>query len=91
MLLAYADDIIILSDNLEDLDRFMREFTNVAIETGLLVNPLKSEIMIRQPRPDGTILPETLPIGNFDIKVTNKLKYLGIYLTDGLNRPMIVR
>lgn len=91
MLLAYADDIIILSDNMEDLNRFMREFADVAIEAGLLVNPLKSEIMIRDPHSNGALLPDTLPIGNFHIKVTNKLKYLGIYLTDGLNRPMIVR
>lgn len=89
-LLAYADDIILLADNMEDLNQFVKEFSNVAEEIGLRINPQKCEVLIRDPNNVEMSPPLSLPVGRFNIPVVDKMNYLGVYLTNNLNRPMIV-
>ena len=90
-LLAYADDLLLLADNMQDLHKFIDEFSDVAQEVGLSINPQKCELLIRNPNNPETNHPPSLPVGRFNITRVNKLKYLGVYLTNNLNRPMIVR
>lgn len=70
--------------------KFVEEFSNVAQEMGLRINPQKCELLIRDPNNAETQSPPSLPIGRFNIPVVEKLKYLGVYVTSNLNRPMIV-
>lgn len=48
-LLGYADDLIILTDNIQDLEKFIEEFSDVTHEVGLHINPQKCELLLRDP------------------------------------------
>lgn len=59
---------------------------------GLELNANKSEILIRDPLghiPQQNI-GNLLRIGDLDIKIVDKMKYLGVYLTNSINRPATV-
>lgn len=90
MVLAYADDIIIISENTIELDRFLHKFIPTAGSIGLELNASKSQILIRDPI-DPLSQPQkgsNMRIGNLDIEVVDKMKYLGIYLTNNIdNQP----
>lgn len=90
LILSYADDLVLMSDNLEDLESFVNEFSEAAA-VGLQLNSLKCELLLRDTSSDRPALPKTVRIGRYDIPTVTKLKHLGIFLTDGLNRPLIVR
>jgi hypothetical protein len=55
---------------------------------GMEINPDKSSILIRSPITPST--PSTYQVAGPNIKTTKKIKYLGKYLTNGLNRPHII-
>lgn len=90
MVLAYAVDIKI-SENTLELERFLLEFIPMAV--GLELNTSNSQVLIRDP-----IEPLSQPqkdsnmrLGNVYIVVVDKMKYLGIYSTNNINRPATVR
>lgn len=82
MMLAYADDILVLSDSLQGLDLIMNELIPELRNIGLEINDKKCELLIRDPL--FADKPETVVVGAQVIKVVSSLKYLGIYLHDTL-------
>lgn len=77
LILAYADDLIILSENSMELDRFVNEFVPTAESLGLSLNEDKSLLLIRNPLNTDN-QPTQIRLGAFNIQTTNKMKYLGI-------------
>lgn len=49
MILAYADDIVILSEIQADLERFLDEFVPTADSVCLELNVVKSQLLTRDP------------------------------------------
>lgn len=49
------------------------------------------ELLVRDPNSNRQTLPSCVKLSNFDIKTVEKLKYLGIYISDNLNRALTVR
>ncbi|XP_037037279.1 uncharacterized protein LOC119074981 [Bradysia coprophila] len=60
-------------------------------EVGLRINPEKCELLIRDPNKVELNDVPTLQVGKLNIKVVEKMKYLGTYITSNLNRPLVVR
>lgn len=89
MILAYADDIPIISGNINELTSFSNEFVPTAISLGLQLNENKSEILTRNPdlHAGATQIITHLSLGSWNIPLVNKMKYLG----DHLNRPINVK
>lgn len=91
LLLAFADDILLLSNNLDDLNNIMKSLKENLKLAGLNINFNKSEIMIRDPFENDANLPTILKIDTDEYKVVSSLKYLGVTLTNTLNRPLVTR
>lgn len=71
----------------------MNEFVPTAKSLGLELNANKSQILVRDPV--GLTNPPQIggrmSIGKLDIEVVDKMKYLGVYITNNINRPAAVR
>lgn len=93
MILAYADDVIVISENALELERFLQEFIPTAESIGLELNISKSEVLVRDPYDRQHQLQQggSIRLCNMDIKLVEKMKYLGVYLTNNINRPATVR
>lgn len=86
MILAYADDILIVSDSIPVLEKVMGELIPELKQLGLEVNLQKCELLVRDPvNFDDDDLDHVL-INGMRIKKVIALKYLGIYLTSTLDR-----
>lgn len=92
LILAYADDIIILTEREKDLENFLNEIKPNLKDAGMNINFEKSTIMIRDPSGKEKYKSgEEHKIGQHKLKTTNKMKYLGTFLTNNLNRRETVR
>lgn len=97
LLLAYADDILILSDSKEQSDRILRELIPEPKSIGLEFNEGKCELLIRNPlsvnvmqgvnASDAGSAPISAQIGGLSVRIINSLKYLGAATLD---RPSTV-
>lgn len=90
IILAYADDIIILADSIQSADRIFQELETELQAIGLTVNESKSSVLLRDPTQAVMPLGETIRLGRKDIKVVNVSKYLGIYISSDLDRRSTV-
>lgn len=83
LILAYADDLVVLADNTGQLDMVLHELLLELANIGLSVNNDKCSILIRDPCGLGPH-PEHITLQNIPFAVVPVLKYLGIYLTSNL-------
>lgn len=88
MVLAYADDLIIVSKALPEVELLLTKLKDYLECVGLSLNEEKCKVLIRQPV--GNAVPEVTILGK-SYKTTEPLRYLGIYITPKLDRPMTVR
>lgn len=88
IILAFADDLIIIVDNEADLLLILSKLEEYLSYVGLNLNAAKCKVLVREPRGD----PVTeLEINGQVYRTTDPLRYLGVYFTSRLERPMTVR
>lgn len=89
--MAYADDLVILPTNLQQIRQFVRPLIGALRVLGLEVNPTKSELMIRgpheEPPPAGTMV----DLGPMRVPQVANITYLGGLLSQGLARTATVQ
>ena len=78
LLLLYADDTAIFSNNKENFQKCLDEFNDYCSMWKLNINFIKTELVIFNSRNDQNYL---FSIGEHRIKITDKYKYLGIILS----------
>lgn len=86
LLLAYADDLVIVTDSISSMTDVVRELEIELAAIGLTVNAKKSNILLRDPIQCHSPLAEEVLINGKHIKVAATIKYLGIYLSADLHR-----
>lgn len=86
--IRYADDTVILSDKLEDLQHLLNCVNAEGQEMGLNININKTKFMVfsRQPHLDAS-----LQINTKNIDRVTQFKYLGCYITEQLNPDREIR
>lgn len=88
MILAFADDLIIIAETIEDVEAILTKLTEYLSYVGLSLNKDKCKVLIREPRSEA--IPDVEVCGR-SYKATDPLRYLGVHLTARLERPKTVR
>lgn len=91
IILAYADDILIICKDIKLLSRITATLKQLFADVGLTVHPKKSELLVRDPKSTKVAVEETFNIASMEMKSLPIIRYLGIYLTSTLNRPENVK
>lgn len=87
-LLAFADDLIIIAEQVSDVDTILTSLKEHLAYVGLKLNESKCKVLVREPK--GEAVPEVEILGKV-YKTTEPIKYLGVQLTARLDRPLTVR
>src|SRR6267154_5521977 len=77
--IMYADDLILLSSSIIELQNMLVICDSVALELGINFNAVKSKCI--NIGPDLSISPTNLLIGNFNLPWADNLEYLGICIS----------
>ncbi|KAK3907141.1 Transposon TX1 uncharacterized 149 kDa protein [Frankliniella fusca] len=85
LLLGYADDPLVLSDERQDLVAFLGAFRAGLAEVGLALNAHKCEYLVRQPGA-APGAPRVAHLAGLDIPWVDQLVYLGALVTSTLFR-----
>lgn len=88
IILAFADDILVITDKKETLERIMAALEKHLREVGLEINHDKSQILVRDPYEKKNM---EISLNGKIYKISDCVKYLGISLTRTLNRPATAR
>lgn len=88
LILVFADDIIVIAETVEDLERIVSKLKEYLEFVGLNLNEDKCKVLVREPNAEA--VDELVVLGR-SYKTTEPLRYLGIYLTARLDRPMTIR
>lgn len=88
LILAFADDIIIVVERLEDLELILAKIKEFLSYVGLNLNESKCKVLIREPTGEAV---EEVEIDGRVYNTTDPVRYLGIYITARLERPKTVR
>jgi hypothetical protein len=80
-LLAYADDVNIVGENIDTIQRNTKALLDASKEVGLEVNPEKTKYMLVS-RCQKAGQKQSIKIGNRSFENVVKFKYLGTTLTD---------
>lgn len=89
MLLAYADDITILTSNLRDLEQAVTQFIPILSKYGMGLNVSKSGILIKDA--DNAIQPAHITIQQQNFPVVKSIKFLGMPITADMHRKDSIR
>lgn len=89
-ILAYADDLLILCENEEDVEKLIGILEPLLASVGLQINTSKTKILYRDPYDIKNTSPDcTKQFGKYKLVVVTKLRYLGTYITSSLTRKEI--
>lgn len=88
--IAFADDILLISKSIKDLDRIVKLLKEELSKVGLELNPKKSKILIREPLRSRAV-PDQVIVDGDSLEVVNTMRYLGTFLTGTLDRPNTTR
>jgi hypothetical protein len=80
-LLAYADDVVIVGENRDTIQKNTKALLDASKEVGLEVNPDKTKYMLVS-RCEKAEQRQSIKIGNRPFEDVAKFKYLGTTLTD---------
>jgi hypothetical protein len=80
-LLAYADDVHIVGENMDTIKKNTEALSDASKQTGLEVNPEKTKYMLMS-RSQKTGQKHSIKVANRSFKDVAKFKYLGTTLTD---------
>ncbi|XP_030755289.1 uncharacterized protein LOC115881780 [Sitophilus oryzae] len=80
--LRFADDIVLVSDNIGDSKQMLEELVQASLKVGLRINTSKTQIMTN------LVLTQNIRIGDADIKETHIYKYLGHEIQIGKNNQI---
>jgi len=90
-LLAYADDLLALASELQDVVDLLEALVPRLQELGLEVNYTKTEYMLRSPWERHHGPPRPVQLGRYEVNQVARLVYLGAHISDGLDRKATVR
>ena len=90
LILAYADDIVLITRNVATIEPILAELVNSLREVGLEINPNKCTTLIRDPN-SSFIPPSVLTLSGVTFKRVEHMRYLGTYLSSTLSRPHTIR
>lgn len=88
IILVYADDIIIIVETVEELEKILSSLKKHLALVGLKINDSKCQVLIRNPQEEA---PDEIEILGNKFPVQRSLKYLGAHITGKLDRPLTVR
>ncbi|KAL1399393.1 hypothetical protein pipiens_008256 [Culex pipiens pipiens] len=91
VILAYADDLLIISKSPVELDKLVTTLRRLLEEVGLLIHPEKSELIKRDPYSTKEAPRESFSVGGIQLESKPSFRYLGTYLTATVNRPASVK
>ena len=77
----YADDLILLSASIYDLQKMLNICSNTGNDLGLSFNAKKSKCIVIGPTITG--IPAAMTISNMPLQWVDKIKYLGIWILSG--------
>lgn len=79
LILAYADDVVFVSNIKNHLSMLLNEVIDLFASLGLTLNVNKTEVLIRDPEDVCREPDDLVTVGNLEIKRVHELKYLGEY------------
>lgn len=85
MILAYADDIIVLGESLTSIELILAALVIELQDIGLTINEKKSSIMLRDPNHCDSQLPPLVQMNGIPIQSVSVMKYLGVYVSSDLH------
>jgi hypothetical protein len=91
VMLLYADDMVLLSHDPQQLVTMLHVMDDVALEYGMCINASKTEVMVANGDPDEP-MPEVVLSGG-PVKMSQEFKYLGSWMVaeGGVEREVEVR
>lgn len=89
MVLAFADDVILVSENKKVLDNILDNLVELLEEVGLRLNLKKCEILVKSPLSSNCHDTE-VRLGKYSIRRVKQIKYLGTTLTENLCRSKTI-
>ena len=89
-ILAYADDLVLISDKKENLEILYNKLEDEMRYLKLLINKTKSKCMIFE-RPTNRSLLKELKLGNDNLEVVDSYKYLGHVIQNQLSDILDVK
>lgn len=88
MILAFADDLLIIARRVEDVELVLLKLKEYLHYVGLNLNVDKCKVLIRNPNEAAVA---DINILGRSYKTLEPLRYLGVYMTARLERPMTTR
>lgn len=86
-ILCYADDILFLCENEEDVERLLDLLIPLLESVGLEINTSKTKILFRDPYDIANVAPDSKrKFGKYELVVVTIMRYLGAYITSSLSR-----
>ena len=83
--IMYADDLLLISASVIDLQRMLNSCNSVGCELGIKFNSTKSNCIMTGPHKLSSGPPAVMFIGGSPISWVDKVKYLGIHLSAGIS------
>ena len=80
-ILAYADDVVMVAENMGEINNMFTPFQETASRAGLICNESKTAVMKMSRR----VNRGNVQAGNLNLQYTDKFKYLGAIVTEGNN------
>lgn len=88
LVLVYADDVLILTEDVVSLEKIVACMESYLETVGFNLNRDKCQLLVRDPMGPSV---KTVTLLGVDYDVQKSMKYLGISLTNRLNRPLTTR
>lgn len=93
VMLMYADDVVLLSHDPQELAEMLVVIDQVAREYGMTINAAKTEIQVQQPARGGAVPVPEVQLSGGVVKTASEFKYLGSWIQEdwGMDKEVAVR
>lgn len=89
-ILLYADDIVLLAECEQDLQRMLDILHDWCDQNGMTISPTKSQVVHYRPKSVNRIM-FTFKCGHTELKIVEKYVYLGLVLTEFLDYNVMAK